>query len=132
MHFWAKTSFSVIVNYALSDVKEERLLKVLKEHKVAMGWGISDIKRISPSICMYKILMEDTLKPIVQPQRRLNLTMQEVVHKELLKLLDTEIIYPIFNSAWVSLVQVVPKKGDIIVASNKNNELIPTRMVTRW
>ena len=76
--------------------------------------------------------MEDKYKPIVQPQRRLNPSMQEVVHKEVLKLLDVGIIYPISNNAWVSPVQVVPKKGGITVIKNDNNELIPTRMVTRW
>ena len=58
--------------------------------------------------------------------------MQEVVHKEALKLLDAEIIYPISDSAWVSPVQVVPKKGGITVIKNDNNELIPTRTVTGW
>lgn len=60
--------------------------------------------------------------------------MQEMVHKELLKLLDVEIIYLIFDSAWVSLMQIAPKKGDIMMVSNENNELTTTRTrtVTRW
>lgn len=70
--------------------------------------------------------MEDTFKPFIQSHRRLNPTMQEVVHKEVLKLLDAGIIYPIFDSAWVSPVQVVPKKGGITVVMNEKNELIPT------
>lgn len=76
--------------------------------------------------------MEDTFKPIIQPQRRLNPTMQEVVHKKLLKLLDVGIIYPISDSAWVSLLQAVPRKGGITVVKNENNELIPTMIVTGW
>jgi len=52
----------------LSDVEEEKLLRVLRDHKSALGWTISDIKGISPSIYMHKILMEDSFKPIVQPQ----------------------------------------------------------------
>ncbi|XP_057418803.1 uncharacterized protein LOC130713012 [Lotus japonicus] len=35
-------------------------------------------------------------------------------------------------SEWVSHVQEVPKKGGITVVANKNNELIPTRQVTKW
>ena len=126
------STFPVIINSSLSDVEEEKLLRILREHKKALGWTISDIKGISPSICTHKILMEDKYKPIVQPQRRLNPSMQEVVHKEVLKLLDAEIIYLISDSAWVSPVQVVPKKGGITVIKNDNNELIPTRMVTGW
>ena len=40
-------------------------------------------------------------------------------------------IYPISDSNWVSPVQVVPKKGGIIVVKNDNNEL-PTRTITGW
>ena len=54
--------------------------------------------------------MEKEHKPKVQPQRKLNPSMKEVVKAEIIKLLDSGIIYPIFNSSWVSPVQVVPKK----------------------
>ena len=111
---------------------EEKLLRVLKKHKKAFGWTIADIKGISPSICMHKILMEDNYEPTVQPQRRLNPKMQEVVKKEVIKPLDAGIIYPISDSSWVSPVQVVPKKGGITVVQNDNNELISTRTVTGW
>ncbi|XP_075101141.1 uncharacterized protein LOC107795375 [Nicotiana tabacum] len=55
--------------------------------------------------------MEDSYKPIIQSQRRLNPAMQEVVKKEIVKLLAAGIIYPISDSPWVSPVQIVPKKG---------------------
>ena len=51
--------------------------------------------------------------------------MREVVKKEVLKLLDTGIIYPILHSEWVSPVQVVPKKGGMTVVENSKNKLIP-------
>jgi hypothetical protein len=51
--------------------------------------------------------------------------MREVVKKGVLKLLKIGVIYPIFDSEWVSLVQVVPKKGGMIVIRNEKNELIP-------
>ncbi|GAU46577.1 hypothetical protein TSUD_402660 [Trifolium subterraneum] len=78
------------------------------------------------------INMEDEYKPMVQPQRRLNPTMKEVVKKEVLKLLEAGMIYPISDSAWVSPVHVVPKKGGMTVVRNEKNELIPTRTVTGW
>ncbi|XP_022850236.1 uncharacterized protein LOC111372235 [Olea europaea var. sylvestris] len=58
--------------------------------------------------------------------------MKEVVRAEVIKWLDAGIIYPISDSAWVSPVQVVPKKGGVTVAENEDNELIPTRPVTGW
>ncbi|XP_057953896.1 uncharacterized protein LOC131148185 [Malania oleifera] len=58
--------------------------------------------------------------------------MKEVVRAEILKLLNAGIIYAISNSLWVSPVQVVPKKGGMMVVKNGNNEFIPTRAVTGW
>ena len=54
------------------------------------------------------------------------------MRKEVLKLLEVGLIYPILDSAWVSPVQVVPKKGGMTVIRNEKNDLIPTRTVTGW
>ncbi|GJU83078.1 hypothetical protein Tco_1285443 [Tanacetum coccineum] len=78
------------------------------------------------------IQLLDDKKPVVQKQRRLNSNMQEVVKKEIIKLLDTGIIYPIADSPWVSPIYCVLKKGGITVITNKNDELVPTRTVTGW
>jgi len=75
----------VIVSSHLSKLQEEKLLRVLREHKHAIGWTMSDIKGISPSFCMHKICMEEEHKPSVEPQRRLNPIMKEVVRKEVIK-----------------------------------------------
>ncbi|KAJ9547044.1 hypothetical protein OSB04_019587 [Centaurea solstitialis] len=125
-------SLPVIISSSLTANEKDRLIEVLKKHKMTLAWKISDIPGISPSFCTHKILMEDNFKPCVQKQRRLNPKMQEVVKKEVIKLLDTGIIYPISDSPWVSPVQVVPKKGGLIVVTNDNNELVPTRTVTGW
>jgi len=58
--------------------------------------------------------------------------MREVVKKEVLKLLHAGIIYVVLHSEWVSPIQVVPKKGGMIVVQNERNELIPQRTVTKW
>ncbi|GJU15032.1 reverse transcriptase domain-containing protein [Tanacetum coccineum] len=76
--------------------------------------------------------MEDDFKPAVQHQRRVNPKIHEVIKKEVIKLLDAGLIYPISDSPWVSPVHCVPKKGGITVIENKENELIPTRLVTGW
>ena len=105
---------------------------MLRTHKAALGWSISDLRGISPARCMHKILLEDDAKPVVQPQRRINPAMKEVVQKEVTKLLEAGIIYPISDSPWVSPVHVVPKKGGMTVVHNEKNELVPTRTVTGW
>ncbi|GJS61848.1 reverse transcriptase domain-containing protein [Tanacetum coccineum] len=113
-------------------MKKRPLLKVLKSHKRAIAWKISDIKGINPRFCTHKILMEYDFKLVVQHQRRVNLKIHEVIKKEVIKLLDAGLIYPISNSSWVSLVHCVPKKGGMTVVENEDNELIPTRLVTGW
>jgi hypothetical protein len=65
--------------------------------------------------------MEAEYKRVVQPQRRLNPTMKEVVKKEVLKLLDAGMIYPISDSSWVSPVHVIAKKGGMTVVANEKN-----------
>ncbi|XP_076895247.1 uncharacterized protein LOC143547802 [Bidens hawaiensis] len=94
-----------------------------------------DIKGIGPSFCTHKILMEEDFKPVVQHQIRLNPNTQDVVKKEeVLKLLDARLNYLIFDSPWVSHVQLVPKKGGMTVVTNDKKELIHLRTVTvhKW
>ncbi|GJX56576.1 reverse transcriptase domain-containing protein, partial [Tanacetum coccineum] len=52
--------------------------------------------------------------------------------REVEKLLDAGLIYPISDSPWVSPVHCVPKKGGMTVVTNDENELVPTRLVTGW
>ncbi|TQD74247.1 hypothetical protein C1H46_040222 [Malus baccata] len=122
----------VIVSSSLTAIEEEKLIRVLKEHKTAIGWTLADIRGISPTTCMHRILLEEGAKPTREAQRRLNPPMMEVVKKEIIKLLDCGVIYPISDSRWVSPVQCVPKKSGVTVVKNAENELVPTRIQTGW
>ena len=122
----------VIISAALTEAEEQKLLVIMRKYKEAIAWSIEDLKGISPSICMHKILLEDNAKTSIEHQRRLNPVMKEVVRKEVLKWLNAGFIYAISDSSWVSLVHVVPKKGGFTVIRNEKNELIPTRIVTGW
>jgi hypothetical protein len=74
--------------------------------------------------------MEDQCKPVVDQQRRLTHAMREVVKKEVIKLLDARIIYPVPHSEWVRPVHCVPEKGGSTIVKNDKNGLIPQRTVT--
>ncbi|GKB35110.1 reverse transcriptase domain-containing protein, partial [Tanacetum coccineum] len=76
------------------------LIKVLKSHKRAITWKLSDIKGINLEFCTYKILIEEDYKPAVQHQRRVNPKIHDVIKKEVEKLLDARLIYPISDSPW--------------------------------
>ena len=107
-------------------------MRVLREYKTAIGWTLADIRGISPTTCMHLILLAEGAKPSREAQRRLNPHMMEVVKKEIIKLLDCGVIYPISDSRWVSPIQVVPKKSGVTVVKNDENELVPTRIQAGW
>ncbi|GKA61557.1 hypothetical protein Tco_0760964 [Tanacetum coccineum] len=92
----------VIIEKGLKDVEKEALLKVLKSHKRAISWKITDIKGIDLRFCTHKILMEDDYKTYGSKSK---------------------------TGPWVSPVHCVPKKGGITVVANEENELNPTRLL---
>ncbi|GJR09398.1 hypothetical protein Tco_0792050 [Tanacetum coccineum] len=122
----------VIISKDLSQEEKTLLINVLKNRKQAIAWKLSDIKGIDPEFCSHKILLEDDYQPSVQHQRRVNPKIHDVIKKEVEKLLDAGLIYPISDSPWVSPVHCVPKKGGMTVVTNEENELVPTRLVTGW
>ncbi|KAA0047804.1 Transposon Ty3-I Gag-Pol polyprotein [Cucumis melo var. makuwa] len=91
-------TFHVIISRKLIKEQEERLLETLKKNKQAIGWTLDDLEGIDPSFCTHIIDLEEEAKDKVQLQRRLNPTLMEVGKKEVLKLKDVGIIYPVPNS----------------------------------
>nr|GEW25989.1 reverse transcriptase domain-containing protein [Tanacetum cinerariifolium] len=122
----------VIIAKDLSVDEKSALIKVLKSQKQAIAWKLIDIKGIDPEFCSYKILLEEDYAPKVQSQRRVNPKIHDVIKKEVEKLLDAGLIYPISDRPWVSLIHCVPKKGGMTVVTNDENELVLTRLVTGW
>ncbi|GJW94752.1 reverse transcriptase domain-containing protein [Tanacetum coccineum] len=90
----------VVISTLLKDNEKKHLVSVLKKQKEAFAWKTSDIPSISPSFCKHKINFKDDAKPVIQRQHQLNPNMKEVVKKEIIKLLDAGIIYPIEDSPW--------------------------------
>nr|GFA01681.1 DNA-directed DNA polymerase [Tanacetum cinerariifolium] len=120
----------VIMAKDLNVNEKTALINVLKSRKKAIAWKLTDIKGIDPEFCSHKILLEEEFSPKVQSQRRVNPKIHDVIKKEVEKLLNAGLIYPISDSPWVSPVHCVPKKGGMTVIKNDKNELVPTRLVT--
>ena len=114
---------SKLVNIAvdLTKDKKQKLIKILMKYKEAIAWLVEDLKGISPSIYMHKILLEEHIKTSIKHKRRLNPIMIEFFMKEVLKWLNARFIYAISNNPWVGPVHVVPKKGGFTVIRNKKN-----------
>ncbi|GKA20599.1 reverse transcriptase domain-containing protein [Tanacetum coccineum] len=93
----------VIIAKDLKNEEKAALIEVLKSHKRAIAWKLSDIKGINPEFCTHKILMEEDYEPTVQHQRRVNPKIHDVIKKEVEKLLDAGLIYPISDSPWIPI-----------------------------
>ncbi|CAM8934479.1 unnamed protein product [Rhodiola kirilowii] len=122
----------VIIKSGLETDQERRLVEVLSRHKLAIGWTLADLRGVSLAVCMHRILLEDGARPSREPQRRLNPIMMEIVRKEIQKLLDADVIYPISDSRWVSPVHVVPKKTGITVEEDAEGKMVTTRVKNGW
>ncbi|GJW46182.1 hypothetical protein Tco_0077828 [Tanacetum coccineum] len=119
----------VIISKDLSQDEKISLINVLKNRKQAIAWKLSDIRGIDPEFCSHKILLEDDYEPSVQHQRRVNPKIHDVIKKEVEKLLDAGLIYPISDSPWVSPVHCVPKKGGMTVCQRtKENDWCSTKI----
>ena len=120
----------MIINAELNDDEVNLLLTELRKYRRAIGYSLYDIKGISSSLCNHRIHLVNESYSNIEPQRRLNPNVKEVVKKEILKLLDVDVIYPIYDSTWGSPVHCVLKKGGMTIVKNEKDELIPTRTIT--
>ncbi|CAN6541731.1 unnamed protein product [Malus baccata var. baccata] len=77
-------------------------------------------------------LIRECAKPTSEAQCCLNPLMMEAVKKEVIKLIDIGIIYPISDSKWVSPVQVVLKRSGVTIVKNEANELMSTCVQNSW
>nr|GEX62018.1 hypothetical protein [Tanacetum cinerariifolium] len=102
----------VIIAKDLSVEEKTALITVLKSHKRAIAWKLSDIKGINSEFCTDKILMEEDFTPAVQHQRRVNPKIHDVIKQKVIKLLDAGLIYPISDSPWISHFMV--KEGIVL------------------
>ncbi|GJT59404.1 hypothetical protein Tco_1002937 [Tanacetum coccineum] len=79
----------VIIAKGLKNDQKEALINVLKSHKRAIAWKITDIKGINPRFCTHKILMEDDCKPSVQSNEG-----EPKSHEDIKKEGDSKLLMP--------------------------------------
>ncbi|GKA46289.1 hypothetical protein Tco_0739172 [Tanacetum coccineum] len=116
----------VIISKDLKNEEKAALIEVLKSHKRIIAWKLFDIKVIDPEFYTHKILMEEDYELTVQHQRWVNPKIHDVIKKEVEKLLDAGIIYPISDSPWVSPA-CVPKR--VAWTSKKKMKMINTNSI---
>nr|GFB64849.1 DNA-directed DNA polymerase [Tanacetum cinerariifolium] len=96
----------VIIAKDLSSNEKTDLIKVLKTQTKAIAWKLTDIKGIDPEFCSHKILLEEEHSPKVQSQRRVNPKIHDVIKKEVEKLLDAGLVYPIYDIPWRCMMAI--------------------------
>nr|GEV41999.1 reverse transcriptase domain-containing protein [Tanacetum cinerariifolium] len=94
----------VIITKDMSVEEKAALVTVLKSHKQAIAWKLSDIKGIDPGYCTHKTLIEEDFEPAVQHQRWVNPKIYDVIKQE----------------------------GGFTVVKNEETELILTHLVMGW
>jgi hypothetical protein len=102
---------SLYINSSLELDQQKKLIQMIQRQSSAFAWDYYDIKGIHPDTCIHHIYTNDQIRPIRQPQRRINPSLQDIVKEELQKLLHVNFIYPILDSKWVSPLVIVPKKN---------------------
>ena len=88
----------VIISSKLDIKQEEQLMEVLRRNEEAIGWTLTYLKGLDPSLCTHRIFLEDESRPIREAQRQLNPKVWEAMKEEILKWLNAQIIYPISHS----------------------------------
>ena len=52
----------IILAADLTVEKEHKVVKSMRKRKEATAWLVEDLKGVSPSVCMHKIIMEENAK----------------------------------------------------------------------
>nr|GEX32065.1 reverse transcriptase domain-containing protein [Tanacetum cinerariifolium] len=107
----------VIIAKNLKDDEKEALLKVLKSHKRAIAWKITDIKGIDLIFCTHKILMEEDYKPMVQSQRWVNPKIYEPIHYASKTMTEAQIHYTTTEKEMLAVVYAFEKFRPYLVLS---------------
>ncbi|XP_013624744.1 PREDICTED: uncharacterized protein LOC106330897 [Brassica oleracea var. oleracea] len=118
-------------NFQEDDWSELKAPKVeLKTLPLGVRYAFLGLNETYPIIVSSELNETELSTLLNELKKRLNPNLKDVVKKNILKLLDAGVIYPISDSKWVSPVYVVPKKGGVTVVKNDKDELIPTRTIT--
>jgi hypothetical protein len=99
------------INSSLEPEQKTQVIEMLQRQFDAFAWDYADMKGIHPDTCTHHIYTNDQIRPVRQPQRRMNPALKDIVKEELQKLLQANLIYPISDSQWVSPLVIVPKKN---------------------
>jgi hypothetical protein len=71
------------INASLETDQQQKLIQMIQGQSGAFAWDYSDMKGIHPDTCMHHIYTNDQIRPVRQPQRRMNPALKDIVKEEL-------------------------------------------------
>lgn len=86
------------------------MIDLLMEYEDLIAWSYEYLKTYDPTVIVHNIPLNPDKKPFRQRQRLMNPMIELVIQKEVQKLLDAKIIFPIQHSTWVENLILVRKK----------------------
>nr|GEU71387.1 reverse transcriptase domain-containing protein [Tanacetum cinerariifolium] len=94
----------VIIAKDLSVEEKTALITILKSHKRAIAWKLSDIKGTDPEFCTHKILMEEDFEPMAFSKfpsiRKIKKKPRSLVHTERLPTAACLLGYAMHRTPW--------------------------------
>jgi hypothetical protein len=89
-------------------------MELFCEFKDVFSWSYEDLRGFDPNVIQHVIPIKEEEKPVRKKQRPINPSLEATIRKEVEKLINAHIIFPVKYFEWVSnLVPVQKKNGDI-------------------
>jgi hypothetical protein len=85
-----------------SDKEKVKFTELLHEFQYVFAWSYEDLHGFDPALIQHAILVKEGIKPVRQKQRPINAALEATIIKELKKLLEVGIIFPVKYFEWVS------------------------------
>lgn len=84
-----------------SETENETFIKLFRVYDDVFAWTYEDLKGFDPNLAHHTIELDLDAKLVRQKQRPINPKIEPLMRKELTKLIEARIIFPIKHPSWV-------------------------------
>ncbi|XP_011074079.1 uncharacterized protein LOC105158875 [Sesamum indicum] len=91
--------------------REMAMIEFLKENMDVFAWGPSDFTGIDPGVIVHRLNTDPAMRPVRQKKRSFGSDKNEIIRKEVDKLLNAGYVEEIQYTDWLSNVVLVPKSA---------------------
>lgn len=80
------------INPRLDSEQQTQLIQILQKQSGKLAWEYKDMRGIHPDTCIHHIYTQENVRPIRQPQQRMNPVLKDIMKDELQKLVNANFI----------------------------------------